>query len=209
MTSDPEQIRREIESTRQGLSANVDALTEKVNPSRIVQRRVNHARHSMISIKDKIMGTAENAASSAAGTVSSAASGVAERTSSAASDTADMVTSLPHAARRQTQGNPLAAGLIVFGAGWLVSSLLPASRTEQELASQATNAVSHQVQPLAQQLGQTAQEMTQNLQEPAQQAAESVQATASRAASTLTDESRSAAEDVAGRANQAKDTLVN
>jgi gas vesicle protein len=209
MTSDPEQIRREIESTRRGLSANVDALSEKVNPSRVVQRRVGQARNSMISIKDKIMGTAEDVASSAGDTVSSAVSGVAERTSSAASTATDLVTSLPHAARRQAQGNPLAAGLIVFGAGWLVSSLLPAGRTEQELVGQATKAVGHQVQPLAQQLGQAAREMTENLREPTQQAVESVQATASRAASTLADESRSAAGDVAGRAEQAKDTLVN
>ena len=40
------------------------------------------------------------------------------------------------AARRQTQGNPLAAGLIAFGVGWLVSSLLPDSQKERELAHQ-------------------------------------------------------------------------
>ena len=218
MTSDPEQIRREIEYTRRDLSAKVDALTEKVNPSRAMQRKVDHARSSMISIKDKIMGTAEDTASSTAEAVNSAASDAAERTSSVASDVTerassaaskatDMVTSIPQAARRQAQGNPLAAGLIALGAGWLVSSLLPPSRKEQELASQATNAVSQQVQPLAQQLGQTAQGMAQNLQKPAQQAVESVQATASRAASTITDQSRSAAEDIARRAEQAKDNL--
>ena len=96
-----------------------------------------------------------------------------------------MVTSIPQATWRQAQGNPLAAGLIAFEAGWLVSSLLPPSRKERELARQATNAVSQQVQLLAQQLGQTAHGMAQNLQKPAQQGVESVQATASRAASTM------------------------
>jgi gas vesicle protein len=207
MTNDPEQIRREIEYTRRDLSAKVDALNEKVNPSRAMQRKVDHARNSMISIKDKIMGTAEDTASSTADAVNSAASDATERTASAASKATDIVTSIPQAARRQAQGNPLAAGLIAFGAGWLVSSLLPPSRKEQELASQATNAVSQQMQPLAQQLGQTAQGMAQNLQKPAQQAVESVQATASRAASTITDQSRSAAEDIAGRAEQAKNSV--
>ncbi len=98
--------------------------------------------------------------------MNSAASDVAERASSAASKASDMVTSITQAAWRQAQGNPLAAGLIAFGQGWLVSSLLPPSRKERELASQATNAVSQQVQPLAPQLGQTAQGMTQNLQSP-------------------------------------------
>jgi hypothetical protein len=33
--------------------------------------------------------------------------------------------------RRQTQGNPIAAGLIAFGAGMLVASLLPATDLEK------------------------------------------------------------------------------
>ena len=34
----------------------------------------------------------------------------------------------PAQVKTKTQGNPLAAGLIAFGAGLLVSSLIPASR---------------------------------------------------------------------------------
>jgi hypothetical protein len=49
-------------------------------------------------------------------------------------------------------GNPLAAGLIAFGAGWLVSSLLPATRREQELADQAKQVAQEKVQPVAQQV---------------------------------------------------------
>jgi hypothetical protein len=46
-----------------------------------------------------------------------------------------MVTSIPQATWRQAQGNPLAAGLIAFEAGWLVSSVLPLGRKERELAT--------------------------------------------------------------------------
>ena len=42
-SDDPEVIRRDIESTRADLSRNVDALTEKVSPSRVVRRRVHQA----------------------------------------------------------------------------------------------------------------------------------------------------------------------
>ena len=42
--SDPDQIRREIERTQANLSTDVDALTEKVSPGRIVERRVNRVR---------------------------------------------------------------------------------------------------------------------------------------------------------------------
>jgi ElaB/YqjD/DUF883 family membrane-anchored ribosome-binding protein len=207
MTSDPEQIRREIEDTRRDLSVKVDALNEKVNPSRAVQRGMAHARSSMSSIKDKIIGTAEDVTSSATDIAGSATSDVVERVSSAASEATDMVTSMPQAAWRRAQGNPLAAGLIVFGAGWLVSSLLPPSRKEQEMARRATNAVSQQMQPLAQQLGKAAQQMTETLREPAEEAVESVQATATEAASTIAERSRSAAENVAERTKRAKDTV--
>lgn len=207
MTSDPEQLRREIEGTRRELSADVDALTEKINPSLAVKRQMAHVRGSMTDMKDKIMGSAENAVSSAGDTVRAAASGVVERTSSTASEVTDAVSSLPQAAQRQARGNPLAAGLVVFGAGWLVSSLLPTSRKEQQLTNQAKNVVSQQAHPLAQQLGQATSEMAENLRKPAQQAVESVRSTASRATSTLVDEGRSAVEDVTGRVEEAKDTV--
>jgi len=46
MTSsdDPDRIRREIEHTQANLSTDVNALTEKVTPSRIVARRVDRAK---------------------------------------------------------------------------------------------------------------------------------------------------------------------
>ena len=43
-SSDPEQIRREIERTQAALSQDVDALTDKVTPGKIVERRVDRAR---------------------------------------------------------------------------------------------------------------------------------------------------------------------
>jgi hypothetical protein len=77
-------------------------------------------------------------------------------------------------ARRQAQGNPLAAGLIAFGAGWLVSSLLPASRREQQLAEQARDKATELGQPLAEAAKQAATEVKNNLQEPARQAVETL-----------------------------------
>ena len=94
----------------------------------------------------------------------------------------------------------LAAGLIAFGAGWLVSSLLPASRREQELGDQAKQVAQEKVQPVLQQV---AGEVGDNLREPAQQAAESVKATAQDAKETVADEGRWAAQDVSGRAQHA------
>ena len=55
--SDPEQIRREIERTQRNLSQDVDALTEKVTPGKIVERRLDRARSSANRLKDKVMGS--------------------------------------------------------------------------------------------------------------------------------------------------------
>ena len=214
--SDPEQIRREIERTQAALSQDVDALTDKVTPGKIVERRVDRARDAATKLKEKVMGSdphgsggyggggVRSAVCDAADRVSGTASSAASSVQDAASTAADAVQQAPQAIRRQTRGNPLAAGLIAFGAGWLVSSLLPASRREQELADQAKQVAQEKVQPVLQQV---AGEVGDNLREPAQQAAESVKATAQDAKDTVADEGRSAAQDVSGRAQHATGTV--
>ena len=240
--SDPEEIRRDIERTQANLSQDVDALTEKVTPSKIVERRVDRARDTAVRLKEKVMGSnplsggqhssghtvsgghiggggvstaASQAADRVSGTASAAASSVQGAASTAAgavqdaaSTAAGAVQEAPQAIRRQTRGNPLAAGLIAFGAGWLVSSLLPATRREQELADQArqqaTQVAQEKVAPVAQQV---AGEVKDNLREPAQQAVESVKSTAQDAKQTVTEEGKSAAQDVSGRAQDAAGTV--
>ncbi|WP_433282251.1 DUF3618 domain-containing protein [Pseudonocardia xinjiangensis] len=230
-TDDPDQIRREIERTQANLSTNVDALTEKVTPGRIVERRVERVRGTAGRWKDKVMGsnplqsstgsgwggqgggvrdTAGQVAGSVSGSASTAASSVSDTASSAASTVSDAastaagaVADAPHALRQQTQGNPLAAGLIAFGAGWLISSLLPASRREQELASQAKDRAG---QPVAEAAKQVAAEVKDNLAQPAQEAVESVRSTATDAGRTVAEEGRAAAERVQG---QAQDSVGN
>jgi ElaB/YqjD/DUF883 family membrane-anchored ribosome-binding protein len=196
MTTEPEQLRREIERTQRGLRTDVDALTEKVTPSRIVHRRVDRARHALTSARDTIMGTA----SETTDRIGSTASTVTDNIASAASSAGEAVSDAPRQVRRQTQGNPLAAGLIAFGLGWLTASLLPPSRREQEIAEQAKDLAQEHVQPAVTEM---AGELKDNLREPAEQAVESIKSTAQNAGATVTDEARSAAEDVKDRAREA------
>jgi uncharacterized protein YjbJ (UPF0337 family) len=213
-SSDPEVIRRQIEDTRRELSYDVDALNEKVNPARVVDRRVTAAKGRITSVKEKVMGSAQDTtssaqgmASNAAGSVQSAASSAADTVQGAASSAADAVQQAPDAIVRQTQGNPLAAGLIAFGVGWLVSSLLPASEKEKQLAQQAESAVREHKDALLEPAKQAAQEMGEQLKPAAQEAMESVKSTAQDAASTVAEEGKSAAADVQGQAQQAKETV--
>src|SRR3954453_24091792 len=147
-SSDPDVIRRQIEETRRELSYDVDALNEKVNPARVMDRRGSAAQGRFTSVKEKVMGSAsdttasaQGTASNAAGSVQNAASSAADSVQNAASSAVSTVQEAPDMVVRQTQGNPLAAGLIAFGVGWLVSSLLPASEKEQQLAQQAETAL--------------------------------------------------------------------
>jgi hypothetical protein len=220
---DPDQIRRDIERTQRDLSGDVDALTEKVTPRRVVERRVDRVRGRIAGLRDTVMGsgpspspaerarttagTATDRAGAAGSAISDAASTAGGAVSDAASTTVGTIQEAPDTVRRQTRGNPLAAGLIAFGAGWLVSSLLPASRREQELAAQAKGAVTDVAQPIAQRVGDAAKEVGDNLRGPAEDAARSVRESASSATAHVTEEGRQAAGQVQGRAQDAGDTV--
>jgi gas vesicle protein len=213
-TSDPDVIRRQIEDTRRELSYDVDALNEKVNPARVVDRRVSAAKGRMTNLKEKVMGSAhdttssaQGVASDAAGSVQNAASSAAGSVQDAASTAVDAVQQAPDQVIRQTQGNPLAAGLIAFGVGWLVSSLLPASEKEKQLAQQAESAVREHKDALLEPAKQAAQEIGEQLKPAAQDAVESVKSTAQDAAATVKDEGQSAVQDVQGQAQQSKEKV--
>ncbi len=224
-SSDPEVIRQQIEDTRRELSYDVDALNEKVNPARVVDRRMTAAKGRVSRVKEKVMGSAhdttyrtqglasnaagsvQGAASNAAGTVQSAASSAAGTVQGAAQSAAETVQQTPDMIVRQTQGNPLAAGLIAFGVGWLVSSLLPATEKERQLAQQAETAVRENKDALLAPAKQAAQEIGDELKPAAQQAVQEVKSTAQDAAQTVKEEGQSAAQDVKGQAQDSKQTV--
>ena len=213
-SSDPDVIRRQIEDTRANLSYEVDALNEKVNPTRVVDRRVGRAKTTVTGLKDRVFGAAHekgsqmgNATSNASGTAQQYAHNAAGSVQGAASSAMGAVQQAPDTIQRQAQGNPLAAGLIAFGVGWLVSSLLPTSEKEKQLASQAESAVKEHSQPLVDQAKNVAQEIGDNLKPMAQDAVESVKSTAQEGVQTVKAEGQSAAQDVQGQAQDSRQTV--
>jgi hypothetical protein len=199
-TDDPDRLRSDIEQTQRNLSSDVDLLAEKVTPGRIVHRRVTRARGAVTTLRDKVMGTAGDGMSTASDRMGDATSSVART----AADAAHAVGEAPKAVQRGTEGNPLAAGLIAFGAGWLISSLAPASKREQQMTEQGKDWVREHGQPVAE---HAAEQLRENLREPAQQAVDAVKSTATDAASTVAGETRTAAEDVTHRAHDAKTSV--
>ncbi len=192
--STPEEIQQRIEQTRAGLSTDVNRLSEKVSPGRVVGRRVDRVKGSVSSVRERVMGSSQTGGGvrAAASSVTDAGSSVGSTVADTASSVGEAASAAPQRVREQTQGNPLAAGLIAFGAGWLLASLAPASDAERRLAEQAEDKAGQLAEPVKQQ----AQEIAQNLKEPAQQAVEQVRSTATDKAADTADQARSATADV-------------
>jgi gas vesicle protein len=223
MSDNPDAIRSDIEATRARLGTNVDAVADKVTPSNIVHRQTDKVKDAVSGVKEKIMGAADSATSTVQDKVHTTVQSGTGHTGNAlhstgdslhgAKDTAaaklsDAGTALSHTpdqVKAKTQGNPLAAGLIAFGAGMLVSSLIPASQKEREAADQLKTAA----QPLATQVTDAAKDMVQDLKEPAQEAMENVKATATDAAQNVKAEGQNAATDVKDHATDAKTNVQN
>jgi hypothetical protein len=185
-TPSPEQIRRDIENTRAELASDVDTLREKVSPSGIAHRRTRAVKGRLGAVKDKVMGSTGSHASSSG--MSSGMSGLADKAGRA-----------PHTMKQQTEGNPLAAGLIAFSAGWLISSLIPASEKERRITLEAKDQVSDNADTLTAPLREAAQNAKDNLEGPAREAADSVKSTAAGAAGTVKSEAESASQEIKGR----------
>jgi len=197
-TTDPDQIRQEIEQTRADLSDDVNALTYKVSPGRVVGQRVDRAKGVVRGARERVMGTASDVTSS-----------TGDRLSSAASTVGDKAGAAPQMVREKTQGSPLAVGMIAFGAGVVISALLPATRAEQRMAGQVKDTISEHSEELKQQATQIGQEVKEHLREPAQQAVDSVKSSASDAAQTVKEQGRSSAQDVRDQAQQARENVSN
>jgi Protein of unknown function (DUF3618) len=204
MAQSPEELKRDIEQTRRELTYDVDALNEKVSPGRIVGRRVDKTRDTVSHLKERVMGSATSGTSTLADQASSATSSV----SAAASSVGDAVGSAPGTAKQHIQGNPLAAGLLAFAVGWLVSSILPASKAEQQAAQTFQDKASDLAAPVKEQAKQVAQDMKNQLQEPAQQAVQAVKDSATQAADTVKSEGQSAAESVRSEAQSSAQNVT-
>jgi ElaB/YqjD/DUF883 family membrane-anchored ribosome-binding protein len=178
----PDQLKADIEKTRAELASDVDSLTDRVNPANVARRQAGALRSSVTGVKERVMGSASNATSSVSGSASSVTGTVQQA---------------PDALRSRTEGNPLAMGLIAFGAGMLASTLIPTTTREEQLAVQAKDAVA---EPIQSTVKDSAQQIAEELKPAAQDAVEQVKQTATSAAQTTTEEAKSSAGDVASTA---------
>ena len=201
MSDNPDAIRSDIEATRARLGTNVDAVADNVTPSNIVHRQTDKVRDAVFGVKEKVMGAADHATAN----IHSGTGHAGDAVGSTLGDAGHAIGDAPAQVKTKTQGNPLAAGLIAFGAGMLLSSLIPASEKERE----AADALKTAAEPLTTELTEAAKDVAQGLKEPAQEAMENVKATATDAAEHVKTEGQYAAADVRDKASDAKDHVQN
>ena len=123
------------------------------------------------------VGTVGDKASSAKDAVADKAYAAKDTVSDKASEAGEAVRQAPRRMRRKAQGNPLAAGVIAFGLGMLVSSLIPSTEKEREAVSQLQD----NLEPVKEKASEVAQDIGESLKPAAQEAAESVKTTATKA----------------------------
>ncbi len=198
MAEAPDHIRDDIELTRAQLAHNVDRLADKTSPTRVAQRGWQNTKAKVRGVSDRVMGTAHDGGSTMHDKTSAVAETVKDKTSGAvdavkdtAGDVAGRVQQAPAAARRQTQGNPVAAGLIAFGAGLLVASLLPATEMEKRAGRQVRDHADDLIDPLKEPLSAAAHD----LGDSAKDAAAAVRDSAKDAAHTTGQSAKSTAQD--------------
>jgi uncharacterized protein YjbJ (UPF0337 family) len=113
------ELKREIEDRRSEISRTVDQMENRVNPGHVAARQTYRIRRAVTEWRDKIMGSDQ--------TQGGLKNVIGEVT--------DTVSTAPDQVMARTRGNPLAAGVIAFGAGALIASLLPETPAERKLAA--------------------------------------------------------------------------
>lgn len=193
MGTSPDQLRADIENTRAALAEDVDRLADHASPGRIVRRRTSRAVNAAHGLRERVMGMG----SQAVGAGSQAMDTVVERTGRAtqsvqdeagqlAGGARDMAMKAPRRVLGPTQGNPIAAGIVAFGAGMLAASLLPGSKAEQKAAGQLSDKAGELLEPVREAAAQSAGRLKQDAAQAVQEAAGQVRDTASQAAQTTT-----------------------
>ena len=214
-SNDPDEIRADIERTRATLSNDVDDLAESVKPQSVARRQVDKVKDAVGSVKERVMGsddddydrvavgTATDRAYAAKDAVADRAYAAKDTVTEKAYEAREAVREAPTTVKRKTQGNPLAAGVIAFGLGMLVSSLIPSSERER----QAVSTLQENLEPVKEKAAEVARDMGESLRPAAQEAAESIKSTAQEGVEIVKQEGQAAAQDVKDQAQESKETV--
>jgi len=113
------------------------------------------------------------------------------------------VSGAPDAAKRAAQGSPLAVGLVAFGAGLVIASLLPETEAERRAAQK----LQPTLEDAASGAAEAAREVVEDVKPAVQEAASGLKERAMESADAVKSEARDAASGAADSAKQAAGDL--
>lgn len=181
MGQDPRDIERQIEDTREHMGDTVSALSYKADvPARM--------KDSMSDKKDAVLDKVSGAKDAITGSADGAASGTKDAVGRAGGAT--------KRAAGVAQDNPLGLAVGAVAAGFLIGSLLPSTRMEEEklgpvasdLRDQATDLATEAVEHGKQVAQDVAESATETAKESAGQHAEELSQSAKETASSTSEQ---------------------
>ncbi|SFB29054.1 Protein of unknown function [Amycolatopsis marina] len=179
MGTSTDQVRHEIERTRQDLGHTIDEVTDRTRPRRIAERGKQRARQRLTGVQDRVMGSAEEGAHQAESRVKGnpLAAGLIAFGGGA------LAASLAPASRTERK----AAQTLAEEAGPVAGQLKNEARQAgQELGEN----LKHSTRDAAQQVEQRAKESAQQVKQEAGSSAEHVRGQAQHAGQDVKHEAR-------------------
>jgi hypothetical protein len=163
------ELRYEAGNQRDRMGDTLDAIGDRLSPERMVERRKAAVGQRFRSVTESIMGSPDYR-EPVTNRMRAQAGGAMQSASETAQSVGARMQHAPEALAEQTSGNPVAAGLVAFGAGVLLATAFPSSRTERRLVGEAKP----QLQQAAEQLKGAGVEAGTNVRGRAVESAEDV-----------------------------------
>jgi hypothetical protein len=183
-----EELRAQLGQQRAEVSRDLDAIGDHIIPSRIMQRRTSAARQRFTDMKERVMGVAESSVDE-----------VRHLGEAGTETVTGSVATAVHGTRSAAEGNPLAMGLVAFGAGLVAATVFPASRTERQLAQQAQPAL----EKAASEVGPAVSHVVEEMKPAAQEAVADLKDAGKEAVAAVKEEASSAATEAKSDATEA------
>ena len=177
------ELRSEADARRDAIARDVELVTDRVAPGRIADRQKARFSQRVSRVRDSVFGTSDkNRSMDSSPSLKDKASSAVERANDAT----------PDSVGEFTEGNPLAAGLIGLGMGFLAATLIPTTPEEQKIADQAQDSIDS----AAKQIAQSGQQAAEAVKPAAENAVAQVKTSAQDSVDTVKDDAKGAAHDV-------------
>lgn len=189
------ELRREIAQRRDDIGRDLEVIGDRVSPARMVDRSRERTRRRFSSLRERVMGSPGSDWNSSGyqrsgyqNTTGEPGRPMSERAGDRLSAlTTEMAGRDPAAAvGERVQGSPLAMGFVAFGIGFVLGSVIPATRTEEDLARR----VEPRLTDLAEDVGDTARHAADNLAPALEEETSAMKDEAKQAVETVADKGK-------------------